>query len=200
MSTVPVRAECCQTCMHWEGRGRKIVDNGNKVEVILDYQKCELCRCLKEWREWCGSYSHPIIMRQAAEEDLALAMDRSGGFLGQAKEILKEGGAIAPQTEQFVRAFSQRDALAMTQLMVPLEKWKRDALIELLESWLELLEQALACRTGGAKAGNLARSLAGSRSSAELMAAVRTLRKALEYCRGNVSTGAVCGWLQWELR
>ena len=137
---------------------------------------------------------------QAAEEDLALAMDRSGGFLGQAKEILKEGGAIAPQTEQFVRAFSQRDALAMTQLMVPLEKWKRDALIELLESWLELLEQALACRTGGARAGNLARSLADSRGGAELLAGIHTLRKAVEYCRGNVSTGAVCGWLQWELR
>ena len=137
---------------------------------------------------------------QAGEEDIASAMDRSGGFYGQAKEILAEGGAVPPQTESFVKAFSARDSLGLTQLLVPLEKWKRDALAELLESWLSLLEQALACRTGGASAGKLARQIAESRSSAELMGAVNALRKALEYVRSNVSGAAVCGWLQWALR
>ena len=137
---------------------------------------------------------------QAGEEDIASAMDRSGGFYGQAKEILAEGGAVPPQTESFVKAFSARDSLGLTQVLVPLEKWKRDALAELLESWLSLLEQALACRTGGARAGKLARQIAESRSSAELMGAVNALRKALEYVRSNVSGAAVCGWLQWALR
>ena len=137
---------------------------------------------------------------QAGEEDIASAMDRSGGFYGQAKEILAEGGAVPPQTESFVKAFSARDSLGLTQLLVPLEKWKRDALAELLESWLSLLEQALACRTGGARAGKLSRQIAESRSSAELMGAVNALRKALEYTRSNVSGAAVCGWLQWALR
>ena len=137
---------------------------------------------------------------QAGEEDIASAMDRSGGFYGQAKEILAEGGAVPPQTESFVKAFSARDSLGLTQVLVPLEKWKRDALSELLESWLSLLEQALACRTGGARAGKLARQIAESRSSAELMGAVNALRKALEYVRSNVSGAAVCGWLQWALR
>ena len=137
---------------------------------------------------------------QAGEEDIASAMDRSGGFLGQAKEILSEGGAVPPQTEGFIRAFSARESLGLTQVLVPLEKWKRDALTELLESWLSLLEQALACRTGGAKAGKLARQIAESRGSAELMGAVNALRKALEYARSNVSGAAICGWLQWSLR
>ena len=137
---------------------------------------------------------------QANEEDIASAMDRSGGFYGQAKEILAEGGAVPPQTESFVKAFSARDSLGLTQVLVPLEKWKRDALAELLESWLSLLEQALACRTGGARAGKLARQIAESRSSAELMGAVNALRQALEYVRSNVSGAAVCGWLQWALR
>jgi DNA polymerase-3 subunit delta' len=137
---------------------------------------------------------------QANEEDIASAMDRSGGFLGQAKEILSEGGAVPPQTEGFIRAFSARDSLGLTQVLVPLEKWKRDTLTELLESWLSLLEQALACRTGGAKAGKLARQIAESRGSAELMGAVNALRKALEYVRSNVSGAAVCGWLSWALR
>ena len=137
---------------------------------------------------------------QANEEDIGSAMDRSGGFYGQAKEILAEGDTVPPQTEGFIRSLSARDSLALVQTLAPMEKWKRDQLVEILESWLELAEQALACRTGGARAGKLARSLAESRSSAELMAAANALRKALEYTRSNVSGAAVCGWLQWTLR
>jgi hypothetical protein len=137
---------------------------------------------------------------QANEEDLLSAMERSGGFYGQAKEILSEGGAVPPQTEGFVSAFSRRDSYLLTQTLVPLEKWKRDALIELLESWQLLLEQALACRTGGARAGKMARILAESRSSAELMGGLKVLAKALEYARSNVSGAAICGWLAWSLR
>ena len=137
---------------------------------------------------------------QLSEEDIVSAMERSGGFYGQAKEILAEGGAVPPQTEAFVRSFCARDSLGLTQVLVPLEKWKRDALTELLQSWLELTEQALACRTGGVRAGKMAQTIARSRSSAELMEAVNALGKALEYARSNVSGAAVCGWLQWALR
>lgn len=137
---------------------------------------------------------------QLSEEDIVSAMERSGGFYGQAKEILAEGGAVPPQTEAFVRSFCARDSLGLTQVLVPLEKWKRDALTELLQSWLELTEQALACRTGGARVGKMAQTIARSRSSAELMEAVNALGKALEYARSNVSGAAVCGWLQWALR
>ena len=137
---------------------------------------------------------------QASEEDITSAMERGGFFLGQAKEILAEGGAIPPQTEAFVRCFAARDNLGLTQTLVPLEKSKRDALLELLSSWRALLEQALACRTGGAKAGKLAQTIAASRSSAELLGAVKTLDKALLYCQSNVSPAAVCGWLSWALR
>jgi len=133
-------------------------------------------------------------------EDIAAAAERSGGLLGQALEILKDGDSIPPQTLEFVRSFAEKDALGLTQVLAPMEKWKRDALVEILGSWQILLEQALACRTGGARAGKLARTLAQSRGSGELLAAVKTLRKATEYAMGNVSPGAVCGWLQWALR
>ena len=137
---------------------------------------------------------------EASEEDISSAMERSGGFLGQAKEILSEGGAISPQTENFVRFFAARDSLGLTQTVVPMEKWKRDALLEQLSAWKEILEQAFACRTGGAKAGRLTRTVAGSRSSAELLDAVKNLDKAMVYCQSNVSPAAVCGWLQWKLK
>ena len=81
-----------------------------------------------------------------------------------------------------------------------MEKWKRDALAEILVSWLELVENALACRSGNAAVGAMARSIAQGRSSAELMTAAQTLKKAIDYCMSNVSPGAVCGYLQWALR
>lgn len=137
---------------------------------------------------------------QASQEDIASAMDRSGGFYGQAKEILQEGDTLPPQTESFVRYFAGKDFLGLAQTLAPMEKWKRDALAEILQSWLELTEQALACRTGGVRVGKLARTIADSRSSSEIMVAVKALNKALDYCRSNVSPGAVCGWLQWALR
>ena len=118
----------------------------------------------------------------------------------EAKEILAEGGAMPPQTEAFVGAFSARDSLALAQVLTPLEKSKRENLLELLNSWRGLLEQAFACRTGGIRTGKLAQSVASSRSSAELLEAVKTLDKAIRYTQSNVSPGAVCSWLQWNLK
>ena len=133
-------------------------------------------------------------------EDIDAAALRSGGYLGQARELLREGMEVPPQTEGFVRAFSQRDSLALTQTLVPMEKWKRDALVPMLQSWLSLCEGALAHRLSGNPVPALSRSLAASRSSGDLMEAIRHLQKALNYALSNVSPAAVCGYLQWTLR
>ena len=137
---------------------------------------------------------------QAQLEDVRAAMIRSGGFLGQARELLESGDALPPQTEGFVRSFAARDALLLTQTLVPMEKWKRDALTEVLDSWTGLLESALTCRAGGPAVSAHARTLAASRSSPELLAALEAVRKAREYALSNVSPAAVCGWLAWALR
>ena len=137
---------------------------------------------------------------QAEEEDLEAAMARSGGFLGQARELLKSGDQLPPQTESFVKAFANRDPLLLVQTLVPMEKWKRDALSDILLSWMELLEQALASRSGIRAISPHARQLSQLRTAAELHEGVRILKKAVEYTQSNVSPAAVCGWLQWELR
>lgn len=149
----------------------------------------------------------PLLRRQlsrdfpnAQEEDITAAIFRSGAFLGQAREILKDGDQIPPQTEAFARAFSARDALGLTQTLASMEKWKRDALSEILQSWLELLEGALVRRGGGTAVSSLARMLSEKRSSAELLEGIRHLRKAADYCAANVSPGAICGYLSWMLR
>ena len=88
----------------------------------------------------------------------------------------------------------------MTQTLAPMEKWKRDQLVPVLENWIALLENALVSRAGLPAISAQERSLSASRSSQELMAALRSLKKGRELALGNVSPGAVCGWLQWELR
>ena len=137
---------------------------------------------------------------KASPEDIEAAMSRSGGFLGQARTLLSEGAEIPPQTEQFVEAFGKRDALLLTQVLVPMEKWKREALLEILRQWLEILEGALMSRSGGGAVSALSRELAQRRTASELYSGVTALKKALDYTQSNVSPGAVCGWLSWELR
>lgn len=136
----------------------------------------------------------------AREEDLMAAAMRSGGFLGQARALLENGGQVPPQTEGFVNAFAHKDALLLTQTLVPMEKWKRDALAEILSQWLELLESALASRSGIHALSRQARLLAQMRTSTDLLEGIRCVKKALDYTMSNVSPAAVCGYLVWALR
>jgi len=137
---------------------------------------------------------------KASEEDIAAAIFRSGRFLGQARELLENGDALPPQTENFVKAFANKDSLLLTEVLVPMEKWKRDALAEILAQWLELLESALTSRSGITAVSGHSRELARQRSAAEIYEGVQALKKALTYTQSNVSPAAICGWLTWTLR
>ena len=140
------------------------------------------------------------LFPNAGADAVSAAISRSGGYLGQAKALLESGGALPPQTEGFLRAYAARNALGLTETLAPMEKWKRDQLAQILNSWTEILEQAIACRAGLPTVSPQARQLAAARGSGELMKGVQTLKKAAEYTQANVSPAAVCGWLAWELR
>ena len=149
------------------------------------------------------SILRPYLRREfpeAAPEDLAAAIFRSGGFLGQAMELLESGGQLPPQTEGFLQAFGSKNALLLTETLVPMEKWKRDPLMEILQSWLEILEEALACRSGIEAVSAPARVLAAQRTGSEIYEAALQVKKALDYAGSNVSPAAICGYLQWALR
>ena len=136
----------------------------------------------------------------ASGEDLRAAAIRSCGFLGQAKKLLDGSLSVPPQTENFVKSFSQKDPLLLVQTLAPLEKWKREQLLPLLQQWLELLEGALACRAGMPGVDPLSRTLSANRTSQDLMQAISSLQKSIEYAQGNVSVAAICGYLSWALR
>ena len=137
---------------------------------------------------------------EAAPDTLDAAISRSGGYFGQAAKLLAGSEDMAQQTVDFAAAFANRSAMGLIQVLVPMEKWKRDQLIPTLEQWLSVLEESLACRAGGRAVSELARRISASRSSADLMSAIRQLQKCIEYAQGNVSPAAVCGYLQWALR
>ena len=137
---------------------------------------------------------------EANREDISAAVIRSAGFLGQARAMLRDGSALPPHTEDFIRSFGARDAMGLVQTLVPMEKWKRDQLIPTLNEWLALLQNSLACRSGMPAVSSLSRSLSTQRSPQELMHAISCLQKGIEYAQSNVSPAAICGWLAWELR
>lgn len=136
----------------------------------------------------------------ASTEALTAAAVRSGGYLGQARTLLEQGAALPVQTEQFLTAFAEKNALELTKLLASLEKNKRDQLIPLLEQWVSLLEEALACRSGMRALHPMTKMLAAQRSSQELMQAITQLQKTITYAQSNVSPAAICGYLTWQLR
>jgi DNA polymerase-3 subunit delta' len=174
-----------------------LTDNPDKLLPTVRSRCTELALQALDEDTLCRALAKEFPDR--TEADLRAVAVRSGGWLGQARELLSEGDVL-PQTENFVRAFAQRDALLLTQTLAPMEKWKRDQLIPVLENWIVLLENALVSRAGLPAISAQERTLSASRSSQELMQALRSLKKARELALGNVSPGAVCGWLQWELR
>ena len=137
---------------------------------------------------------------EATSEELDGAIRRSGGYPGQAIELLESGENLPPEVEAFVKSFAARDTLGLTMVLTPMEKWKRDQALPVFALWLNALQEGLACRSGVPAAGRAAKLLASNRSAKDLLAAVSNLQKAIEYTQGNVSVAAVCGWLVHALR
>lgn len=175
-----------------------LADNPNKLLPTVR-SRCVECKLLPLSREECMAQLRKDYP-QADEKDVEAAFLRSGGYLGAAQALLREGEQVPPQTRQLLDALCRRDALALMQTLVPLEKWKRDALSELMDSWLELSEAALVSRAGIEAVSPGARSLASAYTSKELVTIQAAMQKAALYLKSNVSPGAVCGFLEWQLQ
>ncbi len=137
---------------------------------------------------------------EAQADMLAAAAQQSGGYLGQAVALLQAETLTDPQEEAFLDAFARRDSFAMAQVLVPMEKAKRDVLIPTLQRFCALLQNALLQRSGAGIPTAAAQRLTAARRPGEIQAAVEKLQKAAQYAMGNISPGAICGWLLWELR
>ncbi len=137
---------------------------------------------------------------QASAQAIAAAVSRSGGFLGQAQELLQAGTDLPEHTVQFLEAYARRDLMGLAQVLVPMEKWKRDQWLSVLQQWTAQLEAALVYRSGLSSPLPYVSQLSAGRSSRELMDAIGHLHAAATYAQGNVSPAAISGWLLWALR
>lgn len=135
----------------------------------------------------------------AANDTLKAVYSRSGGYLGQALSLLSDDRDVLQETEDLVRAFASKSRLGLAQVLVTMEKWKRDRLLDALQQWKTVFAEALACRGGGTAVSPLARELSASRGPDELLTAIGQLDKCIEYAQGNVSPAAICGYLIWAL-
>ena len=136
---------------------------------------------------------------QADSDTIQGVISRSGGFLGQALQLMEEGNELPAQTTDFLSAYAARDSYGLLQVLVPMEKLSRDQLIPLLSQWRSFLEGALVYRSGMG-ATPMAREISSSRSGQELLQAIGHLEKTIQYAQGNVSPAAICGYLGWYLR
>ena len=168
------------------GQRQRFYDIGAKLTALFSGHEIITC---------AGNFGGDYLDSAAVCE-----AERSGGYLGQAKELLRAGEQIDPRTEAFAESFARRDSLGLLQTLVPMEKVHREQLLALLQQWKALLLQALTYRSGVRASSALAQSIAQGRSAAEILTAIRHLDKAQEYAQGNVSVGAVCGYLVWALR
>lgn len=174
-----------------------ITDNAEKLLPTVRSRCTELTLLPLSKKEMRGELHRRFP--DASVDTIGAAMSRSGGYLGQAISLL-EGREEPQQTVDFAAAFAARNALGLTMVLAPMEKWKRDQLLPVLEQWVNLLEESLACRAGGRALSELSRTISTGRSASEILAAIRQLQKCIEYAQGNVSPAAVCGYLQWALR
>ena len=134
-----------------------------------------------------------------AAEDLSAAADASGGYLGQAVALVEAGCEPDERTAQFAAAYAAGDDAALLRVLCPMERLRRDQLQPVLQGWTELLTRALEAKSG-ASAPAAARAIAAGRTGPDILRAVESLKKALEYTSLNVSPAHICGALAVLLR
>ena len=144
----------------------------------------------------------PFLRQQAPskpEQLLRAAYLRADGFLGQALALL-QGEDEFPAVQQLAAAYAARDRMDMLRVLLPMEKYKREQLLPLLQQLRACFCSALAQRGGFDAADQSAAQLVASRSGTELVQAADSLQTAIDDLAANASAGAVIGYLAMKLR
>jgi DNA polymerase-3 subunit delta' len=132
------------------------------------------------------------------QEEYLRAYDRSGGYLGQAMTILDTPDTpIDHQAQELLEAFSAGDEVELLCALVPLEKYKRQDLLELLSQVHRTLVRAM--DPGSLKTG-VAQSLCQKCTPAQLYTAALSVSEAMTLLQSNVSAGHAVGSLLSQMR
>ena len=143
-----------------------------------------------------------LMKENCPPESVALAMEQSQGYLGPARELLHQEDSSAGQLlSDLAAGFIAGDELSVILAVLPLEKLKRQELMDLLQQAAELFTRAL---KGAEVPGTLMSGTVGllSRSvpKEELYAGIKTLEEAKVLLQANGSPGHCAGYLMANLR
>ncbi len=164
-----------------------------RAHTMLDPAQNALLKVLEEPPQ----YGVFLLLSDTPEKLLPTVRSRCTCLVLEEPE---QQGKVSPQTEKFFDAYCKADPVALLECLTPLEKWKRDQLIALLQQWVAVLTGALRCASGAGGDTWHARQIAAAVTAPELARAVDEIKKCTEYLQGNVSPAAVCGYLTFALR
>ena len=136
----------------------------------------------------------------AAPQSIAGALMRSGGYLGQALELLQGSDALLAQSVQFVQAYCSGKNAPLVHLFSSMEKLKREQLRPIFMQWCELLSGALTAHSGLPSVRPECDQIAAKRSTASVLNAVSAIKKAQILLEANVGIAHICGALAVSLQ
>lgn len=136
---------------------------------------------------------------ETPEAALLRALEQAEGYLGPACEALKEG-LFLPQTLAIAKSFAARDTLSLLQALVPLEKYKREQLLQIVVELRRLLCTVMRARAGAFRPDEMMQQILLSRTGTEILHAIDILEQAGDDLNNNVGVGAVIGGLCVGLR
>lgn len=135
-------------------------------------------------------------------EVLTSAMEQSQGYLGQALALLERKDA-PDQTNltNFVTGFLSGDEFGLISALAPLEKLKRNELLELLEQVSATFARGLkASECPGSPVSGLSRELSEKAEKQELFSAITAISQTIALLQNNGNSGLCVGLLLANLR
>ena len=136
----------------------------------------------------------------ADPDALADAMEKSEGYLGAALSLLREPETVQDQKARaFIEAYATGDELKILEMLVPLEKLKRQELLELLQQLYRTFTRSIDERSAETKTKEI-RLLAHSATTKQRYDAAQALSHAITLLQANGSSGHAVGALMAELR
>lgn len=128
------------------------------------------------------------------------AAARSGGFLGQAQQLLAEQETLLPQTAAIAEAYVTGDRLALLQALIPLEKRKREQLAPILAQLLAVMKSALDVHAGIPAGTELAARISENRTAQDILHAICEIEANQSRLERNVGVGHIVGALRVHLQ
>ncbi len=134
--------------------------------------------------------------------EVSSAIEKCGGYLGAAIQLLNEGETQADQQAAAISAaFASGDELELLNALAPLEKWSRPDFLQLLERLQLIFTRALAKKSGSNQAfSKVVTDLAAKCSRQKLYQAAEALTHGVSLLQANGSAGHCVGYLLATMR